>query len=223
MRKLLSYLLIISGLAFIGYPLYREWYAQYWQDKLLEEWEQQMAEDYYPMVEERLDAAATQEAAAGVDDINEGIHDDVHDDIPHTEEVEYELEPGVIGIIKIDIIDANLPILEGTDKATLKKGIGHIKGTAPLGEIGNAALAGHRSHTYGRMFNRLDELDIGDEFTIITKRGQYVYKIYNKVVVKPSDVSVLEDEGNESIVTLITCHPFIKATHRLIIQGRLEN
>jgi sortase A len=129
----------------------------------------------------------------------------------------------VIGIIKIQKIKVNLPIVEGVEKQNLRVGIGHFPGTARPGTEGNGAFAGHRSYALGKMFNRLNELVKGDTITIITKKGSYVYRIYDKFVVLPKDVYVLNRVMNDNIITLVTCTPIRIATHRLIIRARLIN
>lgn len=127
----------------------------------------------------------------------------------------------VLGVIEIEKIKIKYPILEGVRAADLKVGIGHIPGTAGLGENGNCVLAGHRNYTFGRFFNRLDELKEGDIITITTKKAQYKYKVYEKLVVTPDDVSVLKGSRDETKLTLITCTPIYIATHRLIINASL--
>jgi sortase A len=129
----------------------------------------------------------------------------------------------VIGIIEIPKIKVKLPIVEGVKKENLRVGIGHIPGTAQLGEVGNSALAGHRSYALGHFFNRLDEVVVGDEITILTKKNSYIYKVYEKLVVLPEDVSVINPVENKNIITLITCTPIRVATHRLIIHAILES
>jgi sortase A len=56
--------------------------------------------------------------------------------------------------------DYEIPVLEGTDLDILSRGVGHYRGTAGPGEVGNFALAGHRV-THGQPFNRLLELSRG--------------------------------------------------------------
>jgi sortase A len=128
----------------------------------------------------------------------------------------------MLGLIEIKKIKVNLPIVEGVESSNLKAGIGHIPSSAGLGQLGNSALAGHRSYTFGNFFNRLDELQIGDIITITTKKSKYTYTIYEKLVVLPENVSVLKSTKDESIITLITCTPVRVATHRLIVHARLE-
>lgn len=128
-----------------------------------------------------------------------------------------------LGIIEINKIKVKYPILEGASESSLLYGIGHIPGTAGLGQPGNCALAGHRNHTFGRFFNRLDEVREGDLIKISTKKTEYTYKVYEKLVVKPDDVSVIKGSKDDTVLTLITCTPIYVASHRLILHARLEN
>ncbi len=129
----------------------------------------------------------------------------------------------VLGVIKIDKIKVKYPIVEGVKESNLKQAIGHIPGTAGLGQPGNCALAGHRNYTFGRYFNRLDELKVGDLISVSTKKEEFIYKVYEKLVVTPDDVSVIKGGKDDTILTLITCTPIYIATHRLIVHARLEN
>lgn len=132
-----------------------------------------------------------------------------------------KLEEGVLGIISIDSIDLKLPILEGATKKNMRHAAAHMSETTPLGQIGNAAIAAHRAHKEGRLFNRLGEVKIGDEIIVQNDQQKYIYKVYNIVIVEPTDLSVLDKNGQDSIVTLITCDPMINPTHRLIVQAKL--
>ncbi|KOA21435.1 sortase family protein [Clostridium homopropionicum DSM 5847] len=126
-----------------------------------------------------------------------------------------------IGILYIPKIDIKVAIAEGVDNETLKYAVGHFKGTPLPDNKGNFCIAGHRSYAYGEFFNRLDELQIDDEITVETKVRQYKYRVYEKKVVEPSEISVL-DNTKDPIITLVTCTPVRIATHRLIIKGKLE-
>lgn len=130
-------------------------------------------------------------------------------------------EKGIIGIITIPKINLEAAIGEGVDTETLKYAVGHFPGTPLPEKKGNFCIAGHRSYTYGEFFNRLDELQIDDEIFIKTESSQYKYKVYEKKVIEPSEISVL-DNTKSPIITLVTCTPIRIATHRLIIKGKLE-
>lgn len=122
------------------------------------------------------------------------------------------------------------PVSEGTDKHSVldKLGIGHYSGTAMPGEKGNFALAGHRT-TYGKPFNRIAELEVGDSLVVQTSDAWYVYKVYETLVVKPSDVWVVSPAGDMSggeasrpIMTLTSCHPMFSARERYVVHAVLD-
>ncbi|MGL4345647.1 MAG: class D sortase [Cellulosilyticaceae bacterium] len=133
-----------------------------------------------------------------------------------------EMELGdMIGIIKIPAIDVEIPIIEGDGKEQLKLGAGHIVGTGLPGEIGNCAIAGHRSYTFGRFFNRLNEVVLGDDIIISRYDQEWTYRVDEIRIVEPQEVWVIDPVEDRRIVTLITCEPIVRATHRLIVRGSL--
>jgi len=84
-----------------------------------------------------------------------------------------------IGIMEIERIDLKLPVVEGATKATLKVAVGHVSESSPIGEIGNCIIAGHRKYEYGLMFNRLDEVEVGDVINYTTVEGALLnYRVY---------------------------------------------
>ena len=128
---------------------------------------------------------------------------------------------GAIGILTIPKINLKVAIGEGVDQSTLKYAVGHFNGTAMPGQKGNFAVAGHRSYTYSEYFNRLGEIKNGDTIYVQAKNGTYTYKVYNISVVTPDHVEVLNPTP-DATMTLVTCTPIRVATHRLIINAKLE-
>lgn len=137
-------------------------------------------------------------------------------------EIEDATTSSAIGIIEIDKINLQVPIVEGVTQSDLKFAAGYMPGTSKIGEQGNAAIAAHRSFTYGELFNRLDELGPDDHISISLPSKDLTYKVTDKFLVKPEDLSVLAPEQNESVITLITCHPMKNPTHRLIVKAVLD-
>ncbi|HQZ15213.1 MAG TPA: class E sortase, partial [Acidimicrobiia bacterium] len=136
-----------------------------------------------------------------------------------------------IAIIKIPKIGLDHVVISGTDRNSLQKGPGHYPATPLPGQLGNSAIAGHRT-TYGSPFARLDELVVGDDIEIITVRGTFIYKMSEvQKIVSPGDVSVIEPRpdleadasGNTLLpeLTLTTCHPKFSAAKRMIVRARL--
>lgn len=222
--KLFSSLLIAVGILVAASPVAGQLYTRYHENRMLEEWqnsdtpEEAMAQQSTDMAYEsyaRLEAAFSRETGptTGPAPHNSGL--------PTGKSAKLKPAQKILGVINIPKIKVKSPIVEGVEKEKLRAGIGHIPGTAGLGQMGNTALAGHRSYTFGRFFNRLDELVEGDEIVVSTKKADYRYKVYEKKVVEPKDVSVLKFRKNEQKLTLITCTPIYASTHRLIIHAIL--
>ena len=124
-----------------------------------------------------------------------------------------------IAHIRIPHIGVDKIVVQGVRVPDLKQGPGHYPTTSLPGQHGNASIAGHRT-TYGAPFNRLDELNNGDAIFITTKQGAFCYEVADKKVVKPSDLSVLNNTSDDRL-TLTTCNPKYSAATRLIVIGRL--
>lgn len=125
-----------------------------------------------------------------------------------------------IGALEVGRIGLKLPVVEGIDAAQLDVAIGHISETAPIGEVGNAVLAAHRSYAYGKFFNRLGELKIGDELTYTDAEGQsYKFSVYEVLELLPDDQSAFEPYTEKSVLSLYTCTPIRTATHRLVVRA----
>ena len=82
--------------------------------------------------------------------------------------------PFVIGILKIDKINLNYPILSQTNDELLKISLCKFAGPMP-NEIGNLCIVGH-NYIDNRFFSRLNELITGDEIEIydLTRNSKYL-------------------------------------------------
>jgi len=121
----------------------------------------------------------------------------------------------VIPRIGLDAIVVELADMK--DEESLKKGPGHINGTAYPGQVGNCVISGHRT-TYGAPFRSINELQPGDDIILRTAAGDYTYKVTGTRIVEPTDLSVLE-QGTDKRVTLTACHPWYSAAQRIIVIG----
>jgi len=104
----------------------------------------------------------------------------------------------------------------------LLDGVVHYFGTAEPGEKGNVFITGHSSYywwsdgRFNTVFSILDKLVVGDVIYINYGGRRYTYKVFDMKVVSPSDTSVL-DQGNSSILSLMTCTPVGTNYRRLIV------
>lgn len=125
----------------------------------------------------------------------------------------------VLGKIEIQQVGISAMVAEGVDHATLKRGVGHIPGTALPGEDGNIVLAAHRD----TFFRPLRKIQKGDEIALTTLNGAYRYRVESIQIVGPDDVGVLKPTSLPTL-TLVTCYPFYfvgAAPKRFIVRAGL--
>ncbi|MEW4057746.1 class D sortase [Bacillus siamensis] len=108
------------------------------------------------------------------------------------------------GILEIPKIDAELPIVEGTDADDLAKGVGHYKDSFYPDEHGQIVLSGHRD----TVFRRTGELKKGDRLNVILSYGAFSYKISHTKIVSRDDTSVITLQHEREELILTTCYPF---------------
>jgi LPXTG-site transpeptidase (sortase) family protein len=99
--------------------------------------------------------------------------------------------------------------------------IGHHRGTAGPGQNGNMVLSGHISSPgEGAVFHHLPDLKVGEGVIVATDERQYLYRVVDRKVVTPDEVSVMEPTPDPT-ATLITCVPDGIYSHRLVVTARL--
>ena len=129
-------------------------------------------------------------------------------------------EGDAVGEIIIKKIDVDWAVVEGVQLTDIAKGPGHYPGTPLPGQIGNAAIAGHRT-THGAPFYRVDELTVGDKIVVKTLAGTYTYVVTQKpFAVDPTDYGVVANTPDAEL-TLTSCNPRYSAAQRIIIKARL--
>ncbi|HSX46743.1 MAG TPA: sortase, partial [Patescibacteria group bacterium] len=107
-----------------------------------------------------------------------------------------------------------------------ERGVVHYATTPNPGELGNGAIFGHSSNNilnkgkYKFAFVLLKRLEVGDTFMLQKDGKRYVYRVFDKKVVKPSEVDVLNhDYGKPATFSLITCDPPGTSLNRLVVTG----
>lgn len=130
-------------------------------------------------------------------------------------------------------INVELPVVYDVDtveeddvQAGLERGVVHYATTSNPGETGNGAIFGHSSNNilnkgkYKFAFVLLSRLESGDTFYIEKGGVRYVYRIFEKRIVSPSEVDVLNPvAGKTSTMALITCDPPGTTINRLVVWG----
>lgn len=133
-------------------------------------------------------------------------------------------------VINNSRVQVNVVVVEGTSEAALEAGAGHYPETPYPCAQGNVAIAGHRT-TYGRPFNRINDMEEGDTVTLYTPIGQCVYQVVgpfdgheNPFIVDPNDTAVVSQAGYLATghwLTLTSCNPPGSAAQRIVLRLRM--
>jgi sortase A len=130
--------------------------------------------------------------------------------------------------LRIPTLGVDVVVVEGVSTDALRAGAGHYPGYPLPCDVGNVAIAGHRT-TYGKPFANVDQLNVGDQIILDTPVGSCTYQVDTKpFVVEPNDIAVVKTpptpagpSGADHLLTLTTCTPKGSAAQRLIIQANM--
>lgn len=221
--------LIIAGLFFYLYPKWINQRQVDMRDKILASMKEdpgknvsfEIGADQYKVPGERLEDWSTD---GGEDFVNQ-----------------IELNGGkvtvtYIGRLVIAKINCDIPLSPVADAYHLRFGAGILSDSAPLASPGQTAIFGHRFSTKGRDFNRLDEIDTGDNFfiDIAEANTRYHYRVDKQLIIPAADLPSYVWIANnvapgyspdDNTVLLVTCHPLIYGARdeRLLIYAHLES
>lgn len=130
--------------------------------------------------------------------------------------------------LTISRIEVSAPILWDVPDDTailmrkLQNGVVHLKGNAHPGEPGNVFIVGHSSNlpwaagNFKQVFALLPKVEIGDMITLTYHNTKFEYRVTEKKVIAPDDVSVLDNSGDARL-TLMTCVPIGTNLKRQIV------
>lgn len=127
--------------------------------------------------------------------------------------------------IEIPAINVDLPVFHGSTSAVLDRGVGHMPHTSlPIGGYGNhSVLTAHTGLIRSRLFTDLVDLPVGQIFVITVGDRRLAYQVYQRQIVWPHQIDVLQTEEDRDLVTLVTCYPYGINSHRLLVFGeRIE-
>ncbi len=126
-------------------------------------------------------------------------------------------------------------VVQGVEEEDLKNGPGHYLDSADPGELGNFAIAAHRSG-HGEPFAKFPELRAGDLIEVRNALGTFTYQLIdapdgdpdgNRIeindswVVDPVPGEPSSAEPTQRLITLTTCWPRFGSSHRMYATGIL--
>ncbi len=216
-------IVFLVGLSLLLYPTISDYWNSLHQSRAIAEYAEEVA---------NLDDELYAKILSDAQDYNEALLENIDRySMSDAERAEYSSllnvsGNGVIGYIEIPIIGCSLPIYHGTSEAVLQIGVGHIEGSSlPVGGVGShCVLSGHRGLPSARLFTDLDKLDTGDTFILRVLDETLTYEVDQILIVLPNEMDALEIDPKEDYCTLVTCTPYGRNTHRLLVRGhRVEN
>ncbi|HSX53036.1 MAG TPA: sortase [Patescibacteria group bacterium] len=128
--------------------------------------------------------------------------------------------------VEIPVVYDEPSIADNAVETALERGVVHYATTPYPGQEGNVVIFGHSSNNilnpgkYKFAFVLLSRMDVGDTFYLTKDGKQYVYQVYKKNIVKPTDVGVMGPTDKPDTATLITCDPPGTSINRLVVVGQ---
>lgn len=160
-------LLVVLGVSVMLIPFASRQYGEHQQRKLLKSWESVAPQNDSPVdvAMSELPVIEDEPVPLSAPELAENAADDL-------------MRSGsAIGVLIIEDLEMRLPIIEDSTMQNLAVAPCHVQGTGLPGEYDNFVIAGHRSKTPGKNFNRLDELNIGDQACFVTQKGRSIMKL----------------------------------------------
>jgi sortase A len=127
--------------------------------------------------------------------------------------------------VEVPVVYDEMSTVEASVQSALERGVVHYPTTPSPGQQGNGAIFGHSSNNilnkgkYKFAFVLLGRLEPGDIFIVHKDSKRYVYRVYSKKIVPPTDLSVLGPADKPATFTLITCDPPGTSINRLVVLG----
>ena len=225
LQKLLPLISILVGVVCLGYP----WLSNYLYDH-----NAQSEVSAYQEKAKKTDDKTKEEMLKKAREYNkELLRSAVTLTDPFDEKVEKFKKTDYYNLLKVDntgymcsleipCIGETLPVYHGTSADVLEKGVGHMEGSSlPVGgKSTHAVLTGHTGINKAKLFTDLTEVKKGDQFYITVLGKILAYQVDDIKVVLPSDTSKLAIVDGKDYVTLVTCTPYGKNTHRLLVRGK---
>lgn len=209
---------LLVGLSVMLYPLISDWWNSHTQSRAIEA---------YQAKADGLKEEEYKKILAQAHDYNDRLGNLPAPLVQYQQLTDYNQTlditgTGIMGYISIPKISCELPIYHGTSKTVLSLGVGHLEGSSlPVGgKSTHAVLSAHRGLPSAKLFSDLDQLTVGDVFTISVLNELYTYQVDKIQIVLPEEVDKLYIEDGQDYVTLMTCTPYGVNTHRLLVRGR---
>jgi sortase A len=130
----------------------------------------------------------------------------------------------LVGKITIPSIGVSKFIVAGVGAKDLARGPGLFPGSPLPGQLGNVAIAGHRT-TYGAPFGRINEVRENSVITLESREGTFTYVVQREPqIIEATNVSIVRTtDPTMATLTLVSCHPKWTSSQRIIVIAKLQS
>lgn len=223
LMELILYLILFAGLCLLLYPSVSNWWNSFHQSRAIASYVQTVENTSAEEQAAMLEAARAYNARLAAGETSFLLDEE--------QDAEYRslLDPsgtGVMGYIRIPVINVDLPIYHTVEDVVLQIAVGHIPGSSlPVGGADtHCLLSGHRGLPSARLFTDLNQLQAGDVFMFNILGETLTYQVDQIRIVLPEEVDQLSIVKGKDYCTLITCTPYGINTHRILVRGhRVDN
>ena len=213
-------MLILFGLLFVTVPLIRRSYNDYSAIASQKNFEKVQAQRSEAEVLEETENAKEYNEIVKNSDIT--VSDPFTAEDYETSYEKFTQTNTPFAYLSIPKLDKHLPLYLDATLDHISLGVAQVDGTSiPIGGAGTrSAIAGHRGWWTDTMFLYIDQLQPGDYIYIERAEETMRYVVKDKEVIGPYDWDKLAPRGNEDIITLLTCSPFLPPRpNRLLVNG----
>lgn len=215
---LLITVMFLVGIGLLLYPTVSNWWNEMHSSKTID--------DYQSLVYS-LDAEQSEILYQGAAAFNKYIvsHPDrwhlLEEDLAIYEKTLDVTGTGIMGYLDVPKIGIEMPIYHGTEEEVLQLGVGHMEGsTLPIGGPGtHCVLSGHTGLASAKLFTKLDQMEVGDTFTVSVLNEILTYQVVDIFVKLPEEMEALDIVDGKDYCTLLTCTPYGVNSHRLLVRG----
>ncbi len=131
----------------------------------------------------------------------------------------YSISDNVFGHISAPAINMDLPIYLGANQYNMNFGAVHLSySSMPIGgESTNSVFAAHRGYIGKIFFDNIVFLNEGDDVYVTNPWETLHYRVIETEVISPYDIQRCYIREGQSLITLLTCHPYGSNEYRYMV------
>ncbi len=211
-KRLCISLLLLLGIGLLFYPFFASKYNARHQSIVTSNYADTIAKTDHAVLDNRRTAAQAynDRLRNGRIDPKEAGYDDL-----------LSTPDGTMGVIRIPVIDVDMPIYHGISNQAMTTGAGHMPNTSlPIGgEDTHCVISSHSGLASYRGFTDLPDMQIGDLFYVDVLGETLTYEVIRVQTVLPHEIETVQAEPGQDLFSLVTCVPICVNTHRLVVTG----